>query len=170
MFTWNFQYISKARLAETFEQLRLNSQTGDILVRIHTAIHIEDEAVDLARFIAKLVPGAHIFGTSTSAVISWGKLIQNQCVISVTQMSKGRVRKAMLPTFDQSGAPIAVDRLCQSVKDAVIDDETKLMLTFLTGKYLDVYSFVERCNDFFPGGADDRRTCKHLGNKSAQVS
>ena len=151
MFTWNFQYISKARLAETFEQLRLNSQTGDILVRIHTAIHIEDEAVDLARFIAKLVPGAHIFGTSTSAVISWGKLIQNQCVISVTQMSKGRVRKAMLPTFDQSGAPIAVDRLCQSVKDAVIDDETRLMLTFLTGKYLDVYSFVERCNDFFPG-------------------
>ncbi len=152
VFTWNFQYISKARLAETFEQLRLNSQTGDILVRIHTAIHLEDEAVDLARFIAKLVPGAHIFGTSTSAVISWGKLIQNQCVISVTQMSKkGRVRTAMLPTFNDDCTPIAVDELCQSVKDAVIDDETKLMLTFLTGKYLDVYSFVERCNDFFPG-------------------
>ena len=46
---------------------------------------------------------------------------------------------------------LAVDELCQSVKDAVISEDTKLMLTFLTGKYLDVYSFVERCNDFFPG-------------------
>jgi hypothetical protein len=27
----------------------------------------------------------------------------------------------------------------------------QLMLTFLTGKYLDVYSFVESCNDCFPG-------------------
>ncbi len=151
LFTWNFQYISKARLAETLEQLRLDAKSGDILVRIHTAIHLEEEAVDLARFIARLVPGAHIFGTSTSAVISWGKLIQNQCVISVTQMSKGRIRTAMLPTFDQSGLPIAVDSLCRCVKDAVIDADTKLMLTFLTGKYLDVYSFVERCNDFFPG-------------------
>lgn len=151
LFTWNFQYISKARLAETFEQLRLDPKAGDILVRIHTAIHLEEEAVDLARFIAKLVPKAHIFGTSTSAVISSGKLIQNQCVISVTQMSKGRVSTAMLPTFNEDGSPKAADELCQSVKDAVIDDQTKLMLTFLTGKYLDVYSFVERCNDFFPG-------------------
>ena len=152
LFTWNFQYISKARLAETFQQLRLDPAAGDILVRIHTSIHLEDEAVDLAKYIAKLVPQAHIFGTSTSAVISWGKLIQNQCVISVTQMSrKGRVRTAMLPTFEEDGSPKAVDELCQSVKDAVIDDETKLMLTFLTGKYLDVYSFVDRCNDFFPG-------------------
>ena len=152
VFTWNFQYISKARLAETFGQLRLSAEAGDILVRIHTAIHVEEEAVDLARFIAKLVPGAHIFGTSTSAVIGWGRLIRNQCVISVTQMSKkGRVKTALLPTFDEDGHMLAVDKLCQSVKDAVISEDTKLMLTFLTGKYLDVYSFVERCNDFFPG-------------------
>ena len=65
MFTWNFQYISKARLAESFHQLMLDSKKGDILIRIHTAIHLEDEAVDLARFIAGLVPDAHIFGTST---------------------------------------------------------------------------------------------------------
>ena len=99
MFTWNFRYVSKARLAETFNQLMLNSQKGEILIRIHTAIHLEEEAVDLARFIKHLVPGAHIFGTSTSAVISWGKLEQNQCVISVTQLAGGRVRTAMLPTF-----------------------------------------------------------------------
>ena len=151
MFTWNFQYISKTRLAEAFSQLMLDPGKGDILIRIHTAIHTEDEAVDLARFISRLVPGAHIFGTSTSAVISWGRLIQNQCVISVTQMSEGSVRTAMLPTFDENDMPIAPDRLCENVKNAVIGDDTKLMLTFLTGKYLDVYSFVEKCNDHFPG-------------------
>ena len=151
VFTWNFQYISKARLAETFEQLRLNSQVGDILIRIHTSIHFEDEAVDLARFIARLVPGAHIFGTSTSAAICWGKLIPNQCVISVTQMNGGSIKTALLPTFDLNGSMLPVDELCQNVKSAVIDEDTKLMLTFLTGKYLDVYSFVQRCNDCFPG-------------------
>ena len=151
VFTWNFQYISKARLAETFEQLRLNSQVGDILIRIHTSIHFEDEAVDLARFIARLVPGAHIFGTSTSAAICWGKLIPNQCVISVTQMNGGSIKTALLPTFDLNGSMLPVDELCQNVKSAVIDEDTKLMLTFLTGKYLDVYSFVQRCNDYFPG-------------------
>ncbi len=150
MFTWNFQYISKARLAEAFHQLMLDSKKGDILIRIHTAIHLEDEAVDLARFIAGLVPGAHIFGTSTSAIISWGKLSQNQCVISVTQMTKGIIKTALLPTFDENNYPVPVDTLCQRVKSVVIDEHTKLMLTFLTGKYLDVYHFVERCNDYFP--------------------
>ena len=152
MFTWNFRYVSKARLAETFNQLMLNSQKGEILIRIHTAIHLEEEAVDLARFIKHLVPGAHIFGTSTSAVISWGKLEQNQCVISVTQLAGGRVRTAMLPTFlSDTDEPVPVDALCEDVRRAVIADDTRLMLTFLTGKYLDVYRFVERCNDYFPG-------------------
>lgn len=92
VFTWNFQYISKARLAEAFQQLMLDPKTGDILIRIHTAIHQADEAVDLAKFIKTQVPEAHIFGTSTSAVISWGRLSGNQCVISVTQMSEGSIR------------------------------------------------------------------------------
>ena len=68
MFTWNLQYISKNRLAEAFDQLMLNPRNGDILIRIHTAIHLENEAVELAKFIVSIVPGAHIFGTSTSAV------------------------------------------------------------------------------------------------------
>ena len=86
MFTWNFQYMSKARLADTLNQLMLNSGPGDILVRIHTSIHQPDEAVELARFIKKQVPRAQIFGTTTSAVINWGRIVQNQCIISISQM------------------------------------------------------------------------------------
>ena len=62
MFTWNFQYISKARLAETLNQLMINSEKGDVLIRIHTAIHLEDEAVELARFIfSEQVPSRSFF-------------------------------------------------------------------------------------------------------------
>ena len=111
MFTWNFQFISKSRLAEAFGQLKLDASKGDILIRIHTAIHLEDEAVDLARFIAELIPGAHIFGTSTSAVIFGGKLLPNQCVISVTQMSDGHIRSVMLPAFDENGIPVPAETL-----------------------------------------------------------
>lgn len=150
MFTWNFQYISKARLAEAFQQLMLDPAKGDILIRIHTAIHGEEEAVDLARFIKTQVPSANIFGTSTSAVIVNGRLIQNQCVVSVTQVYKGYIRKALLPTFDENNKPIPPITLSQNIKAAIIDNETRLMLTFLTSKYLDVYSFVEKCNNMFP--------------------
>lgn len=152
MFTWNFQYISKSRLAETLGQLMLNNQSGDILIRIHTSIHLEEEAVDLAKFIKQLVPCAQIFGTSTSAVISSGRLSQNQCVISVTKMSNGSVRSVLQPTFDSdTGKPMEPEEICLNVKDAIISDDTKLMLTFLTGKYLDICSFLENCNKHLPG-------------------
>ncbi len=133
-------------------QLALDLNKGDILIRIHTAIHTEEEAVDLARFIKNICPRASIFGTSTSAIISWGKLSQNQCLISVTQMSRGYIHSAMIPTFDpDNGKPLPPDTLCDRVSDAVIKRDTRLMLTFLTGKYLDVYEFVEKCNEYFPG-------------------
>ena len=152
MFTWNFQYISKARLAEALSQLRLEEQRGDILIRIHTAIHMEDEAVDLAKFIKNIVPTAQIFGTSTSAVISWGQLLPNRCVVSVTLMDETRVKTVMLPTYDtETDTPIAPEELSRMVKEAAVTEDTKLMLTFLTRKYLDVYSFIEKCNDQFPG-------------------
>ena len=144
MFTWNFQYISKARLEEAFNQLMLDPKRGDILIRIHTAIHLEEEAVDLARFIAQLVPGAHIFGTSTSAVISWGKISPNQCVISVTQTNSSRVRTALLPTFDDKDLPIPPGTLCQNVKDAVYGSDTKLMLHFLRASIW-MYSVLLNC-------------------------
>ena len=84
MFTWNFQFVSKARLRELFKQLMLDPEKGDILVRIHTAIHGEKEAADLAKFIKDMIPGAHILGTSTSAIIQNGKVIRDQCLISIT--------------------------------------------------------------------------------------
>lgn len=48
MFTWNLQYISKTRLAGTLKQLMIDPDKGDILIRIHTAIHTSEEAVKLA--------------------------------------------------------------------------------------------------------------------------
>ena len=97
MFTWNYQYISKARLATSLEQMGLQPEKGDILIRIHTAIHLQDDAVELARFIKTIVPEAKIVGTSTSAVINRGKLAMNQCVISVTQMNGGHVQTSVIP-------------------------------------------------------------------------
>ncbi len=152
MFTWNFQYVSRARLTDTFSQLMLNARQGDILIRIHTAIHHEEEAVDLARFIKNLVPEAKIFGTSTSAVINLGKVANNQCVISVTQMDEGKIKTAMLPTIDKNtGRPIGADELCRQVRDEVVFGDTRILLTFFTLGYYDIYKFVENTNESFHG-------------------
>lgn len=152
MFTWNFQYISKARLSDTLKQLNLTANQGDILIRIHTAIHRPDEAVELARFIKELVPNAMIFGTSTSAVINWGKYAQNQCAISVSAMKECRVKVRLMPYTDEySDNILPVDMLCGEVKREILDDETKLLLVFASERYKDIFQFVNRCNDFFPG-------------------
>ena len=145
MFTWNFQYISKARLSSTLKQLNLSAEQGDILIRIHTAIHLADEAVDLARFIKDLVPNSVIFGTNCSAVINKGNYALNRCVISVSTMSEARVRSAMIPIVDEyNGIPLPVDMLCGQIKKEFIRDDTRLLLTFFSGQFKDVFQFVEQ--------------------------
>ena len=151
MFTWNFQYISKTRLAETLNQFVHNTRKGDILIRIHTAIHTGDEAVDLAKYIKSIIPQAHIFGTSTSAAICWGRLIPNQCIISVTQMTSGTIRSALLPAFDDSGRAVPPEILALNAKAILTGSDTKLLLTFTTRKYLDIVKLIDKCNEYFPG-------------------
>ena len=151
MFTWNFQYISKARLSSTLKQLNLSAEQGDILIRIHTAIHMADEAVDLARFVKELVPQAQIFGTSCIAVINKGNYALNRCVISVSTFAEATVKSSMIPIMDEyTGTPLPIDMLCGQIKKEVIEDNTKLLLTFVSGQFKDAGQFIERCNDFFP--------------------
>ncbi len=151
MFTWNFQYVSKARLEETLTQLMLNTEKTDVLIRIHTAIHLKDEAVELAKFVKNIVPGAHIYGTSTTAVIYRGKLFRNQCVISVTMMNDAKVTTAMIPVFDPNTfMMIPGEELTNKVAECLPVKDTKLLLAFTTGKYLEVSGFVNSFNDAYP--------------------
>ena len=150
MYTWNFQYISKTRLSDTLKQFASNTRKGDILIRIHTSIHSGDEAVDLAKYIKSLIPEAHIFGTSTSSAICWGKLVQNQCIISITQMTYGSIRTALLPTFDDSDRAVPPEILALNTKAVLTGCNTKFLLTFTTRKYLDIVKLIDKCNDYFP--------------------
>ena len=54
MFTWNLQFVSKKRLEDTLYQFLVSEEEEkSVLIRIHTAIHTAEEAVDLAAFIKK---------------------------------------------------------------------------------------------------------------------
>lgn len=151
MFTWNFRLVSKARLIDTFNQLKLDSRNGDILIRIHTAEHTPEEAVQLADFLKELVPGAKIFGTSTSAIIIDGKIIKNQCLISVTQISRGSIDTALIPAFDSSDNPLLAREICNNIRFTLYQEDTKMILAFLPLSYLNYEGFIEECNNVFPG-------------------
>ena len=153
MFTWNLQYVSKTRLANSLKQLMIDyGKNDDILIRIHTSIHEPDDAVDLAAFIKNIVPRAHIFGTSTSAVINGGKLFHDQCIISITQVSEGSILSARVPTFDTvTGEMIGAHELGMNIKAKVVREDTKLMLSFFTIMYPDVARFVYESNELMPG-------------------
>ena len=149
MFTWNLQYVSKKRLADTLNQLALSEEDGhDILIRIHTAVHTAEDAVDLASFIRELLPGAQILGTSTSAIISGGKMIHDQCVISITKMGEGSVRATRFPARD---GILPAGELCGRVKEQLITDNTKLLMAFFPEGYKDIERFIHAGNEQMPG-------------------
>ena len=153
MFTWNLQFVSKKRLEDTLNHLVVSSgKSNDILVRIHTAIHTAEEAVDLAAFIRKLIPNAQIFGVSTSAVISGGKLIHDQCMISVTQLDEGNVLAARIPVKEAgSGRLLPAETLCAQASERMVRDNTKLLFAMFPKCYMDIGRFVEISNDRIPG-------------------
>lgn len=137
---------------ETLRQLNLSSKKGDILIRIHTTIHLADEAVDLARFIKGIIPEAKIFGTSTASIINNGHCVQNQCIISVSVMNEGRIQSQMISYIDQENDSIIPSKMiCGQIKHELIEDDTKLVLTVISGPYQEMQLFVDRCNDAFPG-------------------
>ena len=161
MFTWNLQFVSKKHLGDTLSQLGISDEeSGDVLVRIHTAVHTPEEAVDLAAFIRGLIPRAHILGTSTSAVISGGKLAPDQCVISVTQMDEGHVSTVRIPVEDGAGRMVPAEELCAGVAERLEGKGAKLLLAFFPEPYRDTERFVYLSNSLMPdvqmiGGVTD---------------
>ena len=152
MFTWNLLFISKKRLEYTLNQLMVSDEADrDVLVRIHTAIHTPEEAVDLAAFIKGIIPNAHILGTSTSAIINEGRLIHDQCVISITQMDEGNVSSARIPTKDLAGRTASADALCAQAAKRLVRGGTKLLFVFSPEPYRDIDRFVEVSNRLMPG-------------------
>ena len=161
MFTWNIQFISKKRLGDTLNQLMVsNGENQDVLIRIHTAIHTPEDAVQLAAFIKGIIPNARILGTSTSAIVCEGKLIHDQCLVSVTQMDEGTVRTARMP-LGEAGAMVSADQLGAAAADLMIREDTKLLFAFVPEEYRDIERFVEYSNTWKPavqmiGGVTDR--------------
>ncbi|MBO4338188.1 MAG: EAL domain-containing protein [Lachnospiraceae bacterium] len=150
MFTWNLQYVSKIRLSETIKQLMPDPGKGDILVRIHTAIHTPDDAVELAAFVKNALPTAHILGTSTSAVLFGGRMLPDQCIISITQMSEGSIKTLMRPLKDDGDDMIPAEEMCLRLKSDLVCGDDGMMLTFFTEQYREVKHFVEQCNAKMP--------------------
>ena len=152
LFTWNFPFVSKKRLEGALSQLMIGNMKGnDILIRIHTAIHTAEEAVDLAAFVKRIVPNAQILGTSTSGIISGGKLIHDQCVISVTQMDEGSVLAARLPVTEAgSGRMLSAETLCAKAAELILPDNPKLLFAFFPVCYGDIDRFVELSNEKMP--------------------
>ena len=152
MFTWNLMFVSQKRLEDTLSQRMVgDGEDKDVLVRIHTAIHTAEEAVDLAAFVKRLIPNARILGTSTSAIISGGKLIHDQCLISITQMDEGGVRAARIPTVAADGSAIPAEALCDRTAEQLVGNDTKLLFAFAPERYRDIERFVTVSNARMPG-------------------
>ncbi len=151
MITWNLPYLSNGNFREAIRRLQLDGERRDVLVRIHTAVHRAEEAVELAAYVKELIPGAKIFGTTTATIIHRGRLLQNQCIISITMPDEGAIHTQMIDTVDKEGNAIAADALAKHLGESVDPENTSFVLTFSTANYYDINRFVEACNDTMPG-------------------
>lgn len=107
--------------------------------------------MDLAAFIRKIIPNARILGTSTSAIISGGKLLHDQCLISITQMDVGNVRVARMPLNEAGGGAPSTRALCDRAAARMVRDDTKLLFVFSPEPYRGIERFVEFSNERMPG-------------------
>ena len=58
----------------------------------------------------------------------------------------------MIPFIDKEKSEMLTgEALCQKTKEALNDDDIKLLLTFLSSKYYNVCDYVDCCNDAFTG-------------------
>lgn len=90
MRTYNHLYENFDHFTQFVGEINL-SESDEMLIRIHSAIHSKDEMKALVGQIKGIVPQAKIIGCSAMQVIMEGKLIPKACLISITIFESAQI-------------------------------------------------------------------------------
>lgn len=145
MRTYNHLYENMGLLNEFIEEFSLGS-ADNVLVRIHSAIHSNEQMEELASEIRRLIPAAQVIGCSTMQVICEGKLYPSSCLVSVTVFEKAQIQTARMNCMDslrqwKSGRELALEM----ARNVILGREGFLLLFFPLA-YSKIEDFVDTVN------------------------
>lgn len=174
MKTYNHLFVSWGNFRSFLAGMGLDYEER-VLVRIHSGIHTEWEMAEFAENIEKLLPNATIIGCSSSHVICEGRIIEKNCLISITTFEECEVRGNMYECVSEDGVEKSAEALYKEVSEDLPTDEDIMMLVFFPFGYYKTVKFIECVNQFSPnvkmigGKAADREALHHRDGEASFV-
>lgn len=149
MKTINFIYTTEKHFKELIRANEL-SPDKEYLIRIHTCVHTQSTVMPLVNSILALLPHAKIIGSSTCGVIYEGKILEDCCLVSVTDFQNVSVATLLTPLVNESGMDLSGEALAASVRQQLTGSHLRFMLTFFSRPFIKITDFVDNLNNHIP--------------------
>lgn len=145
----NFIYSSEKHYMDLVEANELNPEK-EYLIRIHTCVHNIDTIMPFVDIILSQLPNAKIIGSSTCGVIYEGQIIQDGCLVSITEFQNASVHTCLAPLSNKNNVDLSGNTVANSVKKQLDTDGLKFMLTFFSRPYIKITDYVDNLNESLP--------------------
>ena len=142
----NFIYSSENHFRDLVTANNLNPEK-EYLIRIHTCIHNPQTIMPFVSRILSRLPKARIIGSSTCAVIYEGEIMENCCLVSITDFHDAAVNTFLMPLNDSNGSELTGEALADCVKGQFNTRNPRFMLTFFSRPYIKIAEFVDTLNN-----------------------
>lgn len=145
MRTFNHFYENPESFKNYIEEIEIDKGRR-LLVRIHSTLHSVEEIQPIAQAVQDELPSAVIIGCSTTIVICEGKLCDEGCLVSITEMEDCELRLGMFSCLNEDGTEKDGETLCREVSDNLVKGDSGMMLVFLPLSYYKIAKFVNKMN------------------------
>lgn len=103
----------------------------------------------LIKLIIAQLPNARIIGSSTCGVIYEGMIMDDRCLVSITEFNNASVNTFMLPLTDGDGNDLDGDALADSVRKQLDKKYLRFMLTFFSRPFIKITDYVDGLSSSF---------------------
>lgn len=147
MRTYNYLIKKNGGIEEFIESLNIHD-SGNMLVRIHSAIHTIDEVNSLIETIRKHLPSANFVGCSTGHVILDGQVFADSCLVSISEFDSAGIFTNRISCVDGDGNPMEGEELAKSLLVQIPEnDPDGYMLIFFPISYGRIEAVINAINE-----------------------
>jgi diguanylate cyclase (GGDEF)-like protein/PAS domain S-box-containing protein len=163
MRTFNYLYKNESDLKSWIETQQFKSYEN-ILIQVFTG-HVDKKWINsLRKSLLLNLPQAKLIGVTTDGEIFKGRVTTGETIISVSVFEKSVPRTFYIPFLEEKNSKESYKK----VTDALINDQTKLLLIFGDGRYMESSSFLKAIHKSAPeviiagGNAGDNGVFKNI--------
>lgn len=149
MKTYNHLYATTSKFQMYVEHNNIDTEK-ELLVRIHSGIHTKEKMDELVTEVLRILPRAHIIGCSTHDVIYEGSILENVCLISITELEAGEMEECMFDCVSENFSCKEEELLCAEIEEKLVRGREGILLFFISPMYIKVAKLVDCMNRYLP--------------------